>query len=405
MENREGRERQRRGGRLSEVVTRDFGLLFVSGFCFMASLYVVIPVLPLYMLEVAEMGRAQVGALIASMTIASMLVRPYIGRKSDAIGRKPLMIFGSLVFVTGSLALIVARGTVPLLLVLVFEGIGLACFHTAALTFVGDISPPARRGQSMAWYQTAFNAGIMLAPLLGVFLLDVFGYTAVFVAASAAAAVSFSFAALVSESRAVEVEGPVDVPRVTAPRRGLIALVCLAAFGGTVALGSAETFIPVFARSHHIASYALFFTVSEGTLILVRLLAGSVPDRVGRRAAITASVATLGISLVMLAFTTNTWTLCLTAAVYGVGFAYHTPAITALLADNFPSGELGGAFGVFLASFEGGIAVGAVITGPLSSALGFKSTFLGVGMFGLLCAGVVGASFGRATGGATVGPD
>ncbi len=402
MKNREGSERPVRGVWLSEVVTRDFVLLFVSGFCFMASLYMVIPVLPLYMLEVGDMGRTQVGVLIGSITVASMLVRPYIGRKSDAIGRKPLMIFGSLVFVAGPLALIVARATIPLLLVLLFEGVGVACFHTAALTFVGDTSPPARRGQSMAWYQTAFNAGIMLAPLLGVFLLDAFDYTAVFVAASAAAAASCVFAAFVSESRAEEVEGPVDVPRVTAPHRGLIALVCLAAFGGTVALGSAETFIPVFARSHHIASYALFFTVSEGTLILFRLLAGSVPDRVGRRTAITASVATLGVSLVMLAFTTNTWMLCLTAAVYGAGFAYHTPAITALLADNFPSNELGGAFGTFLAAFEGGIAVGAMITGPLSSALGFKSTFLGVGVFGLLCAGVVGVSFGRATGG---GPD
>lgn len=378
---------------LFEVVTRDFGLLFISGFCFMACLYMVIPVLPLYMIEVAGMSRTQVGVLIASITITSMLVRPYIGRKSDRLGRKPLMIFGSLVFIAGSLIFIVARSTVPLLLVLVFEGVGLACFHTAALTFVGDISPPARRGQSMAWYQTAFNAGIMLAPLVGVFLRDTFGYNAVFIAASAAAAVSSVFAMLVSESRAEEVEGPVDVPRVTSSHLKLVVLVCIAAFGGTVALGSAETFIPVFAKSNHIAHYALFFTFSEGTLILFRLVGGAVPDKIGRRTAITASVATLGASLVMLAFTTNIWMLCLTAAVYGAGFAYHTPAISALLADNVPSSELGGAFGIFLAAFEGGIAAGAVVTGPLSSAFGFTTTFLAVGIFGLLSAVVVGASY------------
>lgn len=378
---------------LFEVVTRDFGLLFISGFCFMACLYMVIPVLPLYMIDVADMSRTQVGVLIAMITLMSMLVRPYIGRKSDRWGRKPLMIFGSLNFMVGSLLFIAARSLVPLLFVLLFEGVGLACFHTAALTFVGDIAPPARRGQSMAWYQTAFNAGIMLAPIFGVFLRDVFGYTAVFIAASIAAGVSFIFAVLVSENRAEEVEGSLDVPRVTSSHLRLIVLVCLAAFGGTIALGAAETFIPIFAKVNHIGHYALFFTFSEATLIAFRLVGGTVPDIIGRREAITASVATLGASLILLAFATNLPMLCLAACVYGAGFAYHTPAISALLADNVPASELGGAFGIFLAAFEGGIALGAIITGPISTALGFRTTFVAIGVFSIACAVVVGIAY------------
>lgn len=391
--NNEGEAAGEERNGLFEVVTRDFVLLFLSGFCFMACLYMMIPVLPLYMIEVGEMSRTQVGVLIAAITLTSMLVRPYIGRKSDALGRKPLMIFGSLNFVVGSLLFLAAKSLVPMLLVLIFEGVGLACFHTAALTFVGDISPPDRRGQSMAWYQVSFNTGIMLAPLLGVFLRDAFGYSAVFIAASAAAAASFVFALLVSESRAELVEGPVDIPRVTSSHRRLIVLVCLAAFGGTVALGSAETFIPVFASTNHIARYALFFTFSEATLIAFRLFGGTVPDIIGRRKAITASVATLGVSLILLAFTTQLWMLCAVACIYGAGFAYHTPAISALLADSVPSSELGGAFGIFLAAFEGGIAAGAIVTGPMSTAFGFRTTFLAIGVFSLLCALLVGLSY------------
>jgi MFS family permease len=381
------------GGGLFEVVTKDFGLLFVSGFCFIGSLYIVIPILPLYMIDVAGMSRTQVGILVAMLTVTSMLARPYLGRKSDAWGRKPLMIFGSLNFVVGSLLFIAARSLVPLLLVLVFEGIGLACFHTAALTFVGDIAPPARRGQSMAWYQTSFNAGIMLAPLFGVLLKETYGYNAVFLAAAAAALVSFIFALRVSESKAEEVEGRVDVPRITSTHRRLIILVCLAAFSGTVVLGAAETFVPVFAKVNHIPQYALFFTVSEGAIIGFRLAGGTVPDIIGRRTAITVSVATLGVSLIMMAFATSLWMLCVAAFVYGAGFAYHTPALSALLGDHVPASELGGAFGMFLAAFEGGIAAGAIVTGPLSTAFGFRSTFISIGIFSLACAALVGFSY------------
>jgi MFS family permease len=381
------------GGGLFEVLTRDFGLLFVSGFCFVGSLYIVIPILPLYMIDVAGMSRTQVGIVVAMLTVTSMLARPYLGRKSDDWGRKPLMIFGSLNFVVGSLLFIVARSMVPLLLVLVFEGLGLACFHTAALTFVGDIAPAARRGQSMAWYQTSFNAGIMLAPLFGVFLKEAFGYNSVFIAAAVAALVSFLFALKVSESKAEEVEGRLEIPRVTSTHRRLLVLVCFAAFGGTIVLGAAETFVPVFAKVAHIPSYALFFTVSEAAIIGFRLAGGTVPDIIGRRTAITASVATLGVSLIMLGFATSLWMLCVAAFVYGAGFAYHTPALTALLGDHVPASELGGAFGMFLAAFEGGIAIGAIVTGPLSTAFGFRATFISIGAFALVCAAVVGFSY------------
>ena len=392
----EGRGKAKDSG-LFEVVTRDFSLLFVSGFLFMASLYLVIPILPLYMIDVAKISRTQVGILIGLLTVASMLVRPWIGRKSDSWGRKPLMLFGSLNFVVASLLYIPARSPIPLLIVLLFQGVGVACFHTAALTFVGDIAPRARRGQSMAWYGSTFNLGIMLAPLFGVFLRDTFGYNSVFITASVCSALCFFFALMVSETKAEEAEGRVGSPRITKTHLRLIVLVCIAAFGGTVALGSAETFVPVFASVNHIAHYALFFTISEGAIIGFKLLGGTVPDRLSRRTAITMSIATLGASMFILAFATNLPMLCAAAFVYGAGFSYHTPAISALLTDKVPASDLGGAFGIFLAAFEGGIALGAIVTGPISTALGFRTTFILMGVFSLACAVLVASTYNALT--------
>lgn len=384
------------GGGAFEVLTRDFVLLFASGLLFMGSLYIIIPVLPLYMLDVVKMSRTQVGIVIGLLTVSSMLARPFIGRWSDRWGRKPLMVFGSLNFVAASLLYLAARNLVSLLFVVLFQGVGMACFHTAALTFVGDIAPAARRGQSMAWYHTSFNFGIMLGPLIGAYLRVASGYPSVFVAASVAAALSFVFLLFVSESKAEEIEGVLDAPRAVSHLK-LVIYACVAAFAGTVVLGAVETFVPVYAQVKHIPHYALFFTVMAGTLIAFRLLAGSVPDVFGRRMAITLSVATLGASVIILAFTGSLWMLCIVAFIYGAGFAYHTPAISALLADKVPASELGGAFGLFLAAFEGGIATGAIVMGPASTALGFKASFIIIGIFSLSCAVFLGASYKRFT--------
>ncbi|MBU4178897.1 MAG: MFS transporter, partial [Actinobacteria bacterium] len=143
------------------VLTRDFVLLFVASCFFIGSLYLVLPILPLYMKDIAGATTTQVGLLIGALTVSSFLLRPYVGRKADTFGMKPLLIIGAADFIIASLLYIWSKSLLSLPFVLVFQGIGIACYHTTSLAFVGGAAPESRRGQSMAWFQSSFNVGIM----------------------------------------------------------------------------------------------------------------------------------------------------------------------------------------------------------------------------------------------------
>lgn len=151
------------GGGSDDVLTRDFILLFISSFLFLGSLYLLIPILPLYMVDVVDATAAQVGLFIGVLTFSSLLLRPYVGRKADQRGRKPFLIAGAVDFVIASLLYIPARSIWVLPLVLVFQGVGIACFHTASLIYIGDIAPISQRGKSQAWFQSSFSVAVMSA--------------------------------------------------------------------------------------------------------------------------------------------------------------------------------------------------------------------------------------------------
>ncbi|MBU4489679.1 MAG: MFS transporter [Actinobacteria bacterium] len=379
---------ERKGGGEPGVLTRDFALLFIASCFFIGSLYLLLPILPLYMKDTAGATTTQVGLLMGALAFSSFLLRPYVGRKADAAGMKPLLVIGAANFVVASLLYIWSKSLWSLLFVLVFQGVGIACYHTTSLAFIGGAAPESRRGQSMAWFQSSFNLGIMLAPLLGEYLMDRFGYTSVFAAASASAAVSLLTILAVREQKVPDVMGEAPARRGVKDIRGLIVLVSAAVFAGTATLGAVEAFLALFAKAEGIGRFALFFTVSAGLLIGLRLLAGSLPDRLGRRLAGAAALVTLSVSMVVLAVADSFTGLSTAAVIWGAGFAFLSPSLSALLIDHAPPDELGSAFGIYTAAFEGGIAFGAIAMGPVVSWLGFRYAYLLIG-----CVSLIGAVF------------
>lgn len=369
-------------GGSDDVLTRDFILLFISSFLFLGSLYLLIPILPLYMVDVVDATATQVGLFIGVLTFSSLLLRPYVGRKADQRGRKPFLIAGAVDFVIASLLYIPARSIWVLPLVLVFQGVGIACFHTASLIYIGDIAPISQRGKSQAWFQSSFSVAVMSAAPLGIFLRDRLGYTSVFVTASIAAAASLVLLLFIPEPSIARAPETGPRPK-AADRRRLLVLVSVAIFAATATLGSIEAFLGLFAEAKNIGHFALFFTISSAVLIAIRFAGGSLIDRLGRRLSVLIALFVLGGSMFILASANGFAVLCASAVAWGVGFAFCSPSLSALLMDDVPSRELGRVFGVYTAAFEAGIIFGATMMGPVVTAFGFRQAFV---IIGCICA-------------------
>ena len=154
-----------------KLLNRDFVLTFVSQFSMSSVSQTLMTTLPLYLLTLRA-TEVEIGVLIGSLSIASLVLRPFIGRLLLRTPEKTFMIGGSLLFAVSSAAYLVAPPFWPFLLVRVLQGVGMAAFNTASVTFIANITSESRRGQSLSYFFLSFNIALALAPACGMFVVN-----------------------------------------------------------------------------------------------------------------------------------------------------------------------------------------------------------------------------------------
>jgi MFS family permease len=174
----------------ARLVTPRFVLVVGSGLAYFLALGTVLPVVPQYVEDRLGGGDVSVGIAVGSLFVGAVLLRPYVGRLGDRLGRRVLIIFGAAV-VAVSIAL---YGTVESLAFLVgarlLTGVGEAAFFVGAATMITDLAPPHRRGEAISYWSVAVYGGLAFGPVIGEAVLDGEGFGATWVVASLLAVLS-----------------------------------------------------------------------------------------------------------------------------------------------------------------------------------------------------------------------
>ena len=140
-----------------------------------------------------------------------MVLRPLAGDLADRIGRRPLVLLGTAIFMLAPVGYALV-GTVPALLVVrLFHGTGMGFGPTAATVIATDLTPAARRGAAMGIYGLASAVALAVGPYAGGELVHRFGFVSTFLAAMAIEALALGLAWTLPETRPATV-----VPRAAA---------------------------------------------------------------------------------------------------------------------------------------------------------------------------------------------
>ncbi len=114
--------------------------------------------------------------LITWVSIAYLLTStvpiPIYGKLSDLFGRKPIMLFGIVVFLAGSALCGTAQTMNQLIVFRAFQGLGAAALQPIAIAIIGDLFPPRERGKWQGVSGSIYGLAAILGPLAGGWITD-----------------------------------------------------------------------------------------------------------------------------------------------------------------------------------------------------------------------------------------
>src|SRR5438132_5083000 len=99
--------------------------------------------------------------------LTSTVMVPIYGKLSDLLGRKPILLFGVVVFLAGSALSGTAQSMNQLILFRAFQGIGAGALIPIAITIVGDLFTPRERGKWQGLTGGVFGLSAIIGPTLG----------------------------------------------------------------------------------------------------------------------------------------------------------------------------------------------------------------------------------------------
>ncbi|TWO19967.1 MFS transporter [Campylobacter hyointestinalis] len=141
-------------------------------------LFIVLPVLSLYALNLKGANEFLVGLLVGVYAITQMILQVPFGALSDKFGRKATMSFGLIVFIIGSLVCASADDIYTMLLGRLIQGSG--AIGAVATAMISDFVSEEKRGHAMAIMGGMIGISFGLSMVLSPILSSKFGLSSLF---------------------------------------------------------------------------------------------------------------------------------------------------------------------------------------------------------------------------------
>jgi len=179
------------------------GVIFFTVLIDLIGFGIVLPILPLYAQRFGAQGIGY-GALVFVFSAMQFLATALLGRLSDRIGRRPILLTTMVFNAAGYVLFAFAPSYAVLFVARVISGFASGNI-SAAQAYVADITSPAERARGMGTIGAAFGIGFVVGPMIGGLADHYIGRLAPgLIAAGLSVANFFSASTILRESLALE---------------------------------------------------------------------------------------------------------------------------------------------------------------------------------------------------------
>lgn len=366
----------------NKLWTRQYLLVMMVNLLTNITHYIFLTLLPMYAIHIGG-DNADAGLMTGLFSIAALVFRPVFGKLLDKNGRKIVVMIGLTLIALMSVSYIFSH-TIPVLIAFrIINGIGFSAGSTAIATVVADILPKNKLAEGIGYFGISNNVAQAIGPLIGLYIIQGYGYTALFGAVTAISIVGMLCAFPVNyykHSTKKEQMHPVDAvakhKRIGFLETALISPALMMLLIASV-FGAVQTFVAKYAMTLGISHIGIFFTVYALATILTRLFYGKLSRRIGLGGILVPAIILVIVSQVVLAFATSLWMFVLSAVLYGFGGGCIMPTLNTVIVLFASPGGRGTALAVFYSAMDIGVGVSAIVWGVISQNYGFPFIYLG----------------------------
>lgn len=350
------------------LFTPAFVLLSLADLGYFVAVGIAIHTLPLFVTGPLASDEGGAGLAFGAFAVTALICRPFAGRLTDTLGRRPLLLVGAAIALVGFLAFPYAHSLTWVIALRLLQGVGEAFFFVAGFAMLADLAPPSRMGEAVSFNSLGLYLGIAFGPPIGEALLHHFGFTVAWRGAAACALAAMLLVVLLPETREPGGRGGVTgraaylhLPAIP-PSLGFFAM--LASVGGFLA------FATLHGREIGVSSTSTALALYGAIVVVCRVAFAKVPDRVPSLPLATGSLLLAGGGLMTMAVWQAPGGMYAGVCVMAVGVAFSMPAFFAAIFATATPGQRGAASGTATAFMDLGLGFGPVLLGLVARSQG-----------------------------------
>jgi DHA1 family multidrug resistance protein-like MFS transporter len=329
-----------------------------------------VPVLSLY---AATFGVTStlVGMLMTIFGIGRLVSNYPGGWLSQRLGRRPLLIAGSVVIGVGCIGAALTNDFYHLVFWRFVQGVGSGMYMTVSGAALADMTTSESRARIVGLYQAALQFGASIGPVFGGFVASYFGLRAPFwalLAISVATVLLGIFSFRDQHAKVSTMSGALGVQRglITLPFISIALVSCVVFFTRTAFLFQ---LVPLIGDAYFklgVAAIGFGITITAGVMLLVLPLATALINRLGSRMSVFLSllVSALGIALVIGG--AHPFWFWISMIVYGLAGGFNGSAVAAYTIEVLPRNQYGQGMGLQRTIGDIGYVAGPVVIGLVS---------------------------------------
>ena len=166
------------------LFTLNFLAACTSNLFLFTAMYIILPILPLYLSDELHVGSFQTGIILAAFTTAALVIRPFSGFIVEHFPGKKLFLllyasFAICFFAYPFLSSILLVGFVRFA-----HGLCFGVATTASTTLAISIIPRPRLGSGIGFYGMTAALSMAIGPMLSMYTLQEYGFQTVFILAA-----------------------------------------------------------------------------------------------------------------------------------------------------------------------------------------------------------------------------